>query len=63
MNIGPSRGELWFRLAAGLAGTAAVIAAVVFKGVSGIASVEVVVIAGAFFGGSAVWSAWRLWRD
>ena len=62
MNFGPSRGELWFRLAAGVAGTAAVIAAVAFGDLD-IAAVEVVAIAGAFFGGSAVWSAWRLWRD
>jgi hypothetical protein len=60
---GPSRGELKFRLAASLAGLALMAAALVYRGVpSGPAFVEVVGIAGAFFGGSAIWSGWRLMK-
>lgn len=60
---GPTRGELWFRLAVSLAGICLILVAIWYRGVpQGIAIVEVIGIAGAFFGGSAVWSAWKLWR-
>ena len=60
---GPPRGELWVRLAVSLAGLAMMLAALVVRGVpEGPALVEVVGIAGLFFGGSAVWCARRLWR-
>jgi len=63
MSYGPTRGELWFRLAVSLAGFALMLGAVFYRGLpQGPAIVEVVGVAGLFFGGSAVWSAVRLWR-
>jgi hypothetical protein len=60
---GPTRGELKFRLAVSLAGFALMVFALVYRGIpDGPALVEVVGIAGLFFGGSAVWSAVRLWK-
>ncbi|PTX57838.1 hypothetical protein C8N43_2510 [Litoreibacter ponti] len=59
-HFGPTRGELVFRLCFSLAGLALMIFALVFRGVAGIAAVEVVGIAGAFFGGTTIWSAWKL---
>ena len=60
---GPDRGELRFRLVVSLAGLALMAGALAFRGVpSGPAFVEIVVIAGAFFGGSAVLSARALLR-
>lgn len=61
-KFGPSRAEYRFRLTVSLAGVAALIAILALRGLpSGPALVEVVVFGGAFFGGSAVWSAWKLW--
>ncbi len=62
MKYGPGRGELWFRLAFSLSGLAFLAGAVAFRGISGIASAEIVLIALAFFGGTAIWSARSLWR-
>ncbi len=62
VRTGPDRGELWLRFAISLAGLALMIVALAVRGVGGMAWVEVVAIAGAFFGGSAVWSGWRLLR-
>ena len=62
VRTGPDRGELWMRFAISLAGLALMIVAVTVRGVGGMAWVEVVAIAGAFFGGSAVWSGWQLMR-
>jgi xanthosine utilization system XapX-like protein len=61
VKYGPSRGELKFRLAASLAGLALMIVALVYRGLpAGPALVEVMGIAGLFFGGTAIWSGWRL---
>jgi xanthosine utilization system XapX-like protein len=61
VKYGPSRGELKFRLAASLGGLALMVVALVYRGVpTGPAFVEVVGIAGLFFGGTAIWSGWRL---
>ena len=61
MKYGPSRGELKFRLAASLGGLALMVVALVYRGVpTGPAFGEVVGIAGLFFGGTAIWSGWRL---
>jgi hypothetical protein len=62
MKFGPTRGELKLRLAVSVFGLGLMIAALVIRGVGGIAALEVVVIAGAFFGGTAIWSAWALLR-
>lgn len=62
-RFGPTRGELWFRLAFGLAGLAVLGLAIALRGFpTGPALVEVGGIAGVFLGGTVVWSAWRLIR-
>jgi hypothetical protein len=59
----PPRGELWFRLAFSLVGLFLMAVALGGHGIpEGPAIVEVVGLAGLFFGGSALWSARRLWR-
>lgn len=62
MKYGPKRGELKLRLAVSVLGLAMMAAALMIRGVGGIAALEVVLIAGTFFGGTAVWSAWALMR-
>ena len=62
-RFGPSRGELKFRLVASLAGLAFLIGAYASHGISGIASLGIAIIGGGFFGGSALWSAWKLWKE
>ena len=63
-KYGPTRGELWFRMAVGLVGFTVLIAAVSARGMpSGPALVEVVGIGGVFFGGTVVWAAWKLWSS
>jgi hypothetical protein len=60
-KFGPSRSEIKFRLCASLAGLALLAAALAFRGLpSGPAMFEVVGIAGAFFGGTLVWSVVKL---
>lgn len=59
---GPTRNELWSRLVFSLAGLALLIVVVLTRGISN-ALVEVVGIAGLFFGGTAIWSALKLWRS
>lgn len=61
-NYGPTRGELWFRLVFSIAGLALMIFAVAYRGFNGIASVEIIGIAGAFFGGTLIWSVVKLLR-
>jgi len=61
-RFGPSRGELKLRLAISLGGLALLVGAYAFNGISGIASLEIAIIGTAFFGGSAIWSARRLWK-
>ena len=62
MKHGPTRGELWFRLAFSVAGLALMVFALMWRGIGGMASAEMMLIAGGFFGGSAIWTGWRLWR-
>jgi hypothetical protein len=60
---GPTRNELWFRLIFSLGGLALLAVAVMVRGISNSAAlVEVVGIAGAFFGATAIWSALKLAR-
>ncbi len=60
---GPTRNELWFRLLFSLAGLGLLVMTVFVRGISNAAAlIEVVGIAGTFFGGTAIWSALRLWR-
>lgn len=62
MKYGPSRGEYIFRLIASLAGLALLGVAIAVRGVEGAAWIEIVGIGGGFLGGSAIWSAWQLFR-
>lgn len=59
-HFGPTRGELIFRLCFSLAGLVLMIAAILYRGISGIAALEIVGIAGAFFGGTAIWTIRQL---
>jgi hypothetical protein len=59
-RFGPTRSELKLRLAISLGGLALLIGAYATNGIGGIASLEIALIGGAFFGGSAIWSARRL---
>jgi len=62
MKYGPTRGELKLRLAISLLGMGMMFFALLTRGLGGIAGVEIVLIAGTFFGGTAGWSAWQLLR-
>ncbi len=63
MKYGPTRGELIFRLAFSLAGLAFLGLAIGLRGLpQGPAFVEIGLIAGGFFGGTAIWSARKLVR-
>ncbi len=62
-KFGPSRGELWGRLVFSLAGLGLLSVAIGLRGIpDGPALVEVVGFGSVFFGGTAVWSAWRLFK-
>ena len=66
MKYGPSRGELKFRLVVGLAGLVVLAGIVAWRGMpTGPAFFEMILIGGAFFGGTAVLSyrALRRHRD
>lgn len=62
MKYGPSRGELKLRLGFSIFGLGLMAFALLTRGFGGIAMVEVVLIAGTFFGVSAVLSARALLR-
>jgi len=60
-KFGPSRSEIKFRMYVSLIGLALLVAALVFRGLpTGPAMIEVVGIAGAFFGGTLIWSIVKL---
>ncbi|MFK7744420.1 MAG: hypothetical protein AB8B47_05160 [Roseobacter sp.] len=60
-KFGPTRSELKFRLYVSIAGLAMLIGAIVFRGLpTGPAMFEVVAIAGAFFGGTLIWTLRKL---
>jgi len=62
-KYGPTRGELWFRLAVSVAGLAGLAAVVGLRGIpGGPALFEVVGAALLLFGGTLVWSARKLIR-
>jgi hypothetical protein len=62
MKYGPSRGELWFRAGFSVAGLALLVAGISRNGVSGPAWFEIVGIGCGFFGGSLIWTLWKLWK-
>jgi hypothetical protein len=56
-KFGPSRGEILFRLWASVAGLVLLAGALLLRGLpGGPAMFEIVAIAGAFFGGTLIWS-------
>lgn len=62
-KFGPSRSEVRFRLWASVAGLGLLVGALAFRGIpTGPAMFEVVGIAGAFFGGTLIWSIMKLRR-
>ncbi len=62
-KFAPSRAEIMFRLWASVAGLTLLLGAIAFRGLPrGPAMFEVVGIAGAFFGGTLVWSILKLRR-
>jgi len=62
-KYGPTRGELKFRLGFSLVGLVMMAVALTLHGVRGIASLEMVLIAGGFFGGTAMWTLVKLIRE
>lgn len=63
MTHGPDRTEHRIRLGVSLAGLAVLIWIIASGRMTGFAWVEVGAVAGLFFGGSALWSGWKLWRE
>lgn len=60
-KYGPTRSEIRFRLWISVAGLAFLIFALAYRGIpTGPAMFEVVGIAGVFFGGTFIWSLWKL---
>ena len=64
INTAPRAGNCGFGWPVGIGGLALLIAVVTARGMpSGPALVEVVGFGGVFFGGTVLWSAWKLWKD
>lgn len=62
-KFGPSRGELKFRFAVGIAGLCLLAGIILFRGMpTGPAFFEIILIGGAFFGGTAIWAGRKLWK-
>ncbi len=62
-KLGPSRPELLFRLWFSVAGLILLGIALVVRGApDGLAMFEVVLIAGAFFGGTLIWTLYQLFK-
>ncbi|WP_300017967.1 hypothetical protein [uncultured Roseobacter sp.] len=62
-KFGPNRRELIFRLYVSIAGLVLLVAALVYRGMpQGPATFEIVGIAGAFFGGTLLWTLKKLIR-
>lgn len=61
-KYGPTRREWKFRLAVGVFGLVLLAGAYAFNGINGIASLEIAIISGAFFGGSIFFSIRALRR-
>ncbi len=61
-KYGPSRGELKFRLVFSSVGFVVLVVALLTQGLDGLAWLEVGLFGGLFLGGSALWSAWKLWK-
>lgn len=62
-RFGPTRGEWWFRLAVSALGLGLLAAALAIRGMpEGPGLIEVVGVAGLFFGGTALLAIRALWR-
>ncbi|WP_299750226.1 hypothetical protein [uncultured Tateyamaria sp.] len=60
---GPTRGDLLFRFWFSLAGLSLLIGALIFRGIpQGPAGWEAIGLATLFFGGTLVWTLWKLIR-
>lgn len=60
-KFGPSRQELKFRMWASVVGLSMLVGAVLYRGMpTGPAMFEVIGIAGAFFGGTLIWTILKL---
>ncbi len=60
-KFGPTKADLKFRLAFSLAGLAMMVGAILYRGMpTDIAMFEILGIATAFFGGSAIWTIRKL---
>jgi hypothetical protein len=62
-KYGPTRGEHKFRLLVSLFGLGLMVFAIAYRGISGIAWIEIVMVAGSFFGGTVIWSGWNLFKQ
>ena len=62
-KFGPTRGELLFRLCFSVIGFVFAMVALFWRGMPSAPAVfEVGLIAGGFFGGTALWAVWKLTR-
>ncbi|TNF65091.1 MAG: hypothetical protein EP307_00605 [Rhodobacteraceae bacterium] len=60
-KFGPTKSDLRFRLAFSLAGLALLVGGILYRGIPhGPAFFEVIGVAGAFFGGTAIWTLRKL---
>lgn len=63
-KFGPTRGELMFRLWVSIAGLGLLVATLFLRGMpTGPAMFEIIGIAGAFFGGTLIWTAHKLMQE
>jgi len=60
---GPDQSDIKARLIIGLIGLGLLGSAYAFDLIGGIGSLKIVALCAAFFGGSVLWSAWRLWTN
>ena len=62
-KFGPTRGDLMFRFWFSLVGLALLISALIFRGIpQGPAGWEAIGLATLFFGGTFLWTVWKLAR-
>lgn len=60
-KFGPTRSELLFRLGFSIVGLGLLVGAVAVRGMpKGPAMFETIGVAGLFFGGTLIWTAWKL---
>ena len=62
MARGPNRGEHKVRVAIGVLGLGLAAGGFALTGINSLAAFEIILISTAFFGGTALWSAWKLYK-